>query len=255
MNTKQTKMILIILAVLMTQDLSAVSYDMIIKKSDGTIIRSAVTEIDSMIFLETGTVTDIDGNTYKTVKIGDQWWMAENLRTTRYSDFTEIPNVIDNAAWTELNTGAYCYYDNDSNSYAGTYGALYNWYALNDARNIAPEGWHVPTDAEWTTLVNYLGGVSVAGGKLKEINTLHWNSPNTGATNEAGFAALPGGLRSAWAGTFMEMGNFTFFWSASEKNTTDVWCYYLMYNETYFISSGHSKGFAYSVRCVKDETP
>ena len=152
---------------------------------------------------ETGTVTDIDGNTYQTVKIGDQWWMAENLKVTCYRNGDAIPNITDGTTWASLSTGAYCEYNNDINNVA-TYGRLYNWYAVTDSRNIAPAGWHVPSDAEWKQLEMYLGmSQSEAdatgwrgtdeGGKLKEVGTMHWNSPNTGATNESGFTALPGG--------------------------------------------------------------
>ena len=140
------------------------------------------------------TVTDIDGNVYHTVTIGTQTWMVENLKTTRYRNGEAIPNITDNASWAALITCAYCDYNNiPSNSI--TYGKLYNWYAVNDSRNIAPMGWHVSTDAEWTTLTTFLGGTSIAGGKLKENGTIHWNSPNVGATNETGFSALPGGYR------------------------------------------------------------
>jgi uncharacterized protein (TIGR02145 family) len=142
--------------------------------------------------VETNTVTDIDGNIYHTVTIGTQVWMVENLKTTKYRNGDPIPNVTGNA-WAALTTGAYCWYNNDAATYKATYGALYNWYAVADSRNIAPTGWHVPTDAEWTTLTTFLGGESVAGGKLKETGTNHWTSPNTGATNETGFTALPGG--------------------------------------------------------------
>ena len=136
---------------------------------------------------ETGTVTDADGNTYRTIKIGNQWWMAENLRTTRYRNGDPIPTVTDNFTWGHLLTGACCSYDNDS-SMVFTYGRLYNWHAVSDGRGLAPLGWHVPSDADWGTLVEYLGGSAVAGGKMKEAGTAHWLSPNTGATNESAFS-------------------------------------------------------------------
>jgi len=139
------------------------------------------------------TVTDIDGNVYHTVTIGTQVWMVENLKTTKYRNGDPIPNVTSDAAWCALSTGAYCWYDNDAATYKAKYGALYNWFAVADNRNIAPVGWHVPTDTEWTTLTTFLGGENLAGGKLKETGTSHWRSPNTGATNSSGFTALPAG--------------------------------------------------------------
>jgi len=138
-----------------------------------------------------GTMTDLDGNVYKTVTIGDQTWMAENLRTTTYNDGTAISYAADSAEWINLSTGGYCNYNNTTNEEAiSTYGRLYNNAAVHSGK-LAPTGWHVPTDEEWKTLITYLG--DEAGGKLKETGTTHWNSPNTGATNETGFTALPGG--------------------------------------------------------------
>ncbi|HCN24393.1 MAG TPA: hypothetical protein DIS65_03375, partial [Candidatus Marinimicrobia bacterium] len=144
------------------------------------------------------TVTDIDGNIYEIVQIGDQLWMAENLKVTHYNDGTEIPTGYSDNDWAGLSTGAYAVYgDNESN--ADTYGYLYNWYAVDDDRGVCPASWHVPTDGEYTALSDYLGGTSVAGGKLKECTegscpeSEYWYSPNTGATNESGFTGLPGG--------------------------------------------------------------
>ena len=127
------------------------------------------------------TIEDIDGNIYKTTKIGSQIWMTENLKTTRYNDGTPIPLVTDGTTWGGLTTPAYCYINNDEATYASPYGALYNYYVVADTSslNVCPVGWHVPSDGEWTTLTNYLGGLDVAGSKLKETGTLYWNSPNT----------------------------------------------------------------------------
>lgn len=196
-------------------------------------------------------VTDIDGNTYQTVKIGDQWWMAENLRVTHYRNGEAIPNVTDSTDWTGLSTGAYCFYNNDANN-ATTYGSLYNWYAVIDSRNIAPEGWHVPSDVEWRTLVDYLGGSNVAGGKMKETGTTHWNSPNTGATNESGFSALPGGNRGAQYGYFDDLGNHAYFWSSSEYSSYHGWARALNYNNSEVSLYAGNKHSGFSVRCVKD---
>src|ERR1035437_682216 len=167
-----------------------------------------------------GTMTDQDGNVYKTITIGTQTWMAENLRTIKYRDGTPIPNVTDNTTWTNLTTDAYCNYNNTTSADTiAIYGRLYNWYAATNSHNIAPIGWHVPTEAEWTTLIYYLGGYSVAGGKMKETGTTHWKTPNTGATNESGFTALPSGVRSDWRttpiGKFVNMGYHTIYWSST----------------------------------------
>ena len=197
-----------------------------------------------------GTVTDIDGNLYYTVKIGDQWWMLENLRVTHYRNGDPIPHVTDGVEWEGLSTGAYCDYDNNPANVA-TYGRLYNWYAVDDARNIAPAGWHVPSDAEYQTLENYLGGFSIAGGKMKETGTTHWDPPNTGATNESGFSVLPGGYRSL-SGPFTGMGGCATFWSSTEFGCFHAWGLSLHYSSSQvnrFFTSAH---YGHSVRCVRD---
>lgn len=207
-----------------------------------------------------GSPIDSDGNAYRIVTIGTQVWMAENLKTTKYNDGTAIPNVTDNATWGGLSTGAYCDYNNNSSN-STTYGKLYNWYAVdnnastkmasNGGRNICPVGWHVPNDAEWTTLITYLGGESAAGGKLKESGTTHWTTPNFGATNETGFTALPGGYRN-WDGwSFSEMGTSGRWWSSSPNFTNAD--FVVMYN---FDSSCKiylaMRTFGFSVRCIRD---
>jgi uncharacterized protein (TIGR02145 family) len=151
------------------------------------------------------TVTDIDGNHYHKVTINTQVWMVENLNVTHYRNGDPIPNVTSDPTWMTLTTGAYCNYNNDLNN-AATYGRLYNWYAVNDSRKIAPAGWHVPSGAEFTTLQLNYGGANVAGGPLKESGTVHWNSPNDGATNSNGFTALPGGRRGVSLGTIYLSG-------------------------------------------------
>lgn len=198
----------------------------------------------------TGTVMDIDGNVYQTIKIGNQWWMAENLKAIRYRNGEALPNVTGNSNWDNLSTGAYCNYDNNI-TYVETYGRLYNGYAVNDSRNIAPVGWHIPSDAEWQILVDFLGGTSVAGGKLKEADTTHWNSPNTDATNESGFSALPGGWR-VHSGGFTNIGLVASFWSSKEDNSNSLWSLHL-YN--FQSDVGHMdfiKRNGFSVRCIKD---
>ncbi len=200
--------------------------------------------------LETGTMTGNDGKSYRTVKIGGQWWMAENLRETKYRNGNAIPKVTDNAVWSGLSTGAHCAYSNNETT-ANTYGYLYNWYALNDGRYIAPSGWHVATDAEWTTLVTYLGGQSVAGGPMKERGTTHWSSPNTGATNGSGFTCLPGGSRLS-SGSFANLGYYAYFWSSSESGTSYAWRVYLFFESSEASRTSFSKKYGYSVRLVRD---
>ena len=196
------------------------------------------------------TITDIDGNVYKTVKIGTQVWMAENLKVTHYRNGDPILNITDNTQWDSLTTGAYCNYNNDPNN-AITYGRLYNWYAVTDSRNLAPIGWRVPTDAEWQTLINYLGGDDVAGGKIKEAGTTHWSSPNTGATNESGFTALPGGAR-ADSGSFDLLGSNATFWSSTETNSNYAWYRRLTYNGASVDRDIGDKRHGVSVRLVRD---
>jgi len=192
------------------------------------------------------TVTDIDGNVYKTIQIGAQIWMAENLKTTKYRNGDPISNVTVDAAWTALDTGAYCWYNNDAITYKATYGAIYNWYTVNDSRNIAPTGWHVPSHAEWTVLTTYLGGESVAGGMLAETGISHWSSPNLNATNSSGFTALPSGLRGN-NGSFYDVGGW---WSSTEFTWSDAWYRYL--GGRYIYKDGTNKGDGLSVRCIKD---
>jgi uncharacterized protein (TIGR02145 family) len=193
------------------------------------------------------------------VTIGNQKWTDKNLDVSTYRDGTVIPKV-DDATWSTLTTGAYCYYKNDSTTYAAIYGKLYNWYAVvgihdNDAntpnKTLAPEGWHVPTDGEWTTLTDTLGGVSVAGGKMKEAGLAHWASPNTGATNESGIAGLPGGYRKV-NGTFYSIGQYCGWWSSAQRDNTVAW-FRALSNSSGSVSSYYiNKGSGYSVRCLRD---
>lgn len=197
-----------------------------------------------------GTLTDIDGNVYHFVTIGTQTWMVESLKTTRYRDGTTIPNVADVAQWSNLQTGAYCDY-NTTSTFSNTYGRLYNWYAMSNSHNIAPAGWHVPTDAEWTTLTNYLNGENVAGGKLKEPGTTHWSSPNTSATNESGFTAIPGGFRD-YDGTFYNVGSHNYWWSISEYTASTAWYRNVYYANSIVYRRNYSKNAGFSVRCLRD---
>ena len=199
-------------------------------------------------------IIDGEGNTYKTVYIGSQQWMAENLKVSKYSDGTTIPNIIDNTQWQNNISGAWSYYDNDAANNA-KYGKLYNGYAVskttNGNKNVCPTGWHVPTDAEWTVLIDYLGGQFVAGGKLKEVGTINWYSPNTGATNMSLFTGLPGGFRS-YGGSYMYMGNYGFWWSSSEFGTDVAWNRNLFNGGGFVVSGNSSETDGLSVRCLKD---
>lgn len=206
-------------------------------------------------------VTDIDGNVYQTVTIGSQVWMAENLRVTHYRNGDPIPNVTNGTTWAGLTTGAYCNYENDSAN-VETYGRLYNWYAVDDSRGLAPVGWHVPTDEEWKQLEMFLGMSQAEadadgfrgtdeGGKLKETGTVHWLIPNTGATNESGFTALPGGDCNS-SGNFSSIGERAHFWSVTEYNSGSSWPRYLRYFTSDINRFPYSKRSGFSVRCVKD---
>ena len=199
-------------------------------------------------------ITDAEGNTYKTVTIGTQTWMAENLKVSKYSDGTTISNITVNTQWSNLTTGAWSYYKNDVANNA-KYGKLYNWYAVskttNGNKNVCPTGWHVPTDAEWTVLTDYLGGASVAGGKMKEVGTTSWNSPNTNATNTSLFSALPGGYLDN-IGYCSEIGNKSFWWSSTEVNTDDAWYSTLFYYDGLAERLYFTKKIGLSVRCLRD---
>ena len=199
--------------------------------------------------VETITVTDYDGNVYKTVLLGDQYWMAENLKTTRYNNGTAIPLVTDNASWFYLKTPGYCWYNNDEAAYKATNGALYNWYTVNTG-NLCPTGWHVPTDVEWKTLATAMGDYLIAGGKLKETGTTHWTSPNTGATNESGFTALPAGARSG--GTFAYIGSVGSWWVSNEYSSVSGWCRDIDHDDTILSRYVSPKVIGLSVRCLRD---
>ncbi len=218
-----------------------------------------------------GNAIDIDGNVYPTVKIGSQEWMAKNLKATHYCNGDAIPNVSDDNSWDGLTTGAYCWYDNNEITYKPLYGALYNGYAVGDSRNICPNGWHVPTDAEFTTLANSLGGENVAGAKMK--SDLGWTLPNDSATNISSFSALPGGKRYYWYinkssdpkaerlplstggainqsdaplyASFCCIGDEGYWWTTSSCRRL------VYYNVTLSYGSNWSRQ-GYSVRCVKD---
>ena len=212
------------------------------------------TAYGNLIRFRTGEFTDMDGNVYRTIKIGDQTWMLENLRTTKYNDGTPIPNVTDNAEWSILNSPAYCWSNNDEESFKNPFGALYNWHAVNSGK-LCPEGWHIPTQDEWYTQYYYWSGdLTEAGAKLKESGTEHWKDPNTGADNESGFTALPGIFRSSLNGQFGSPGNFGYYWSADEINigADSAWSQYMAFNSIEVLVRAIPKGTGIYVRCIKD---
>jgi uncharacterized protein (TIGR02145 family) len=199
-------------------------------------------------------VLDVDGNTYKTVKIGTQVWMAENLKTSKYSDGSTIPKITDDTEWQNNTTGAWAYFNNDATNNV-KYGKLYNWYAVsktsNGNKNVCPTGWHVPTDIEWMVLKGYLGGHFIAGGKLKEVGTTSWYSPNKDATNVSLFTGLPCGSRSK-LGFYGGIGSDGFWWSSSENSTSDAWFSNLYYDGGDASWDYSDKGYGFSVRCLRD---
>lgn len=196
-------------------------------------------------------VTDIDGNVYHIDTIGSQIWMRENLKTTHYNNGINILNVTDDFVWAALTTAAYCNYKNEVNN-TPIYGNLYNWYAVNTGI-LCPIGWHVPTDAEWQTLINYLGGDSIAGGKLKEAGLDHWNYPNYNATNETGFTALPGGSRGM-NGIFCNINSNGFWWSYSTFNLVQnsAWGTGMISHTGSSFHGVYDFQYGYSIRCIKD---
>lgn len=198
---------------------------------------------------ETGTISDIDGNSYPTIGIGSQVWMAENLKTTKLNDGSSIPMVADSSEWIHLATPGYCWY-NDSSNYQTTYGALYNGFAVQ-TNKLCPTGWHVPTWYNWDILVVDLGGENT-GSKLKEAGTSHWQSPNNDATNATGFTALPGGFR--FSGKFDYLGKRGAWWTSTElqEDPTSLYIVWMRYDDVTLTPSTSYKENGLSVRCVKD---
>jgi uncharacterized protein (TIGR02145 family) len=203
-----------------------------------------------------GSVTDQEGNTYKTIQIGDQTWMAENLRTTKYNDGIAIPNVTDVESLKTLTTGAYINVNNrvETDSIL-LYGRLYNFFAVYTGK-LAPAGWHVATYADWTKLITYLGGENLAGGKVKETGIIHWKADNTGATNESGFTAIPAGYCTPIAYTgqknFESIFMGAYFWQKDNYGSQTAASVYLFYNTEKMMKSTAMKYSGLSVRCVKD---
>lgn len=210
--------------------------------SDSTIIYFETTSAD--------TVFDIDGNTYTTVIIGSQVWLAENLKVTRCRNGHELPYVSNDTAWSAWPGGAYCWCNDDSTN-KELYGALYNFAAVIDSCGLCPKGWHVPTESEWLRLIAFLGGDEVAGGKLKEKGTAYWNYPNIGATDECGFRGRPGGGRGRISGSG-DIGEFATWWSSTPYDSTYAWHYGLYRNSAKMRFNPGHRASGFSVRCVKD---
>lgn len=191
-------------------------------------------------------LSDIDGNVYDTVVIGTQVWMAENLSTTKLNDGTEIPLVESDTAWSNLRSPGYCWYGNYEAFFSlNHFGALYNFYTVKSGK-ICPVGWHVPSTDEWYTLITFLGN-DMAGGKIKEAGTLNWLGPNTGATNESGFDALPGGFRNTYYKNFQRFRISGHFWHSNIPDAMRV-----TYQTTDVIHGSMGQNDGLSVRCIKD---
>lgn len=217
--------------------------------SDGSFTTTALRGFNTTFNpgLVYGTVADIDGNTYKTIPIGEQTWMAENLKTTKLNDGTPVSYLPVATLWYNSKAPGYCWYNSDSLGY----GALYNWHAASSDK-ICPAGWHVATDTEWNTLVTYLGGESSSGIKLKETGTAHWSVPNSGTTNESGFSALPGGYRAS-TGIYNSIKQKGYWWSSTASSETDGFYRSMGYNYNYVDRTAANKATGFSIRCVMDK--
>ena len=229
---------------------------LVVMKAGQVVYKRAVTEVDSIIFKPTiPTFTDISGNIYPAITIGTQTWMGANLRVEKYNDGTPIPLVTDNIVWANNYTNKtklpmMAWYNNDKVTHtANKNGALYNFYAV-DTKKLCPTGWHVPTDAEWTTLTTYFGGANDEGLKLK--STSGWSDQNGKSTNEVNFTALPGGVRYNHNGEFGEVGSYGTWWSASANDTNGVWARFMVGPGDSVYSLLSSQGSGLSVRCLKD---
>jgi uncharacterized protein (TIGR02145 family) len=227
-----------------------------------TLIFTTLPDINPILFnpvLTYGLVSDIDGNIYKTIQIGTQTWMAENLKTTKYSDGIAIPLVAGGSyLWWTLTTPGYCWYNNDEPTFKSVYGSLYNWYAVNTGL-LCPSGWHVPSDQEWTLLTDFLGGESIAAGKIRETGITHWISPNEGTTNESGFTALPGGYRDSNGDTpsnpvalFWSNTMAGYWWTSTPDNNLFSFSRDISSGGTLVSKRSFSVRAGFSVRCLKD---
>ena len=218
------------------------------EKEDDTDSVDGTTDYSSIKYGEGA--TDIDGNTYQSVTIGTQEWMSENLKTSKYSDGTSIPNITDDTEWSNDTIGACSHYDNDSSQYESTYGKLYNWYAVETGK-LCPTGWHVPTDAEWTVLTDYLGTNGHSGAEGTALKATSGWSSNRNGTDAYGWNGLPGGGCSP-NGSFHDIGNDGYWWSSSENETSSAWCNDFFGSEQSVIKNENSKKYGNSVRCLRD---
>lgn len=197
-------------------------------------------------------ITDYDGNVYDTVQIGTLVWLKPNLKTTHYSNGVSIPLVSDSIMWAHTWTGARCYYQNDSAAYDTVYGTLYNYFAVKDTNHICPAGWHVSTNEDWETTEAALGGMYVAGGKMKEAGTQHWLSPNEGATNSSGFTGLPGGCRDYATDAYRYILENGCWWTSTPYTSSTAWTTYMWYMFAGVDHNPINNKYALSIRCVKD---
>jgi uncharacterized protein (TIGR02145 family) len=216
------------------------------KKDDATKKQSTQ---DGETIITTDPITDIDGNIYKTIQIGNQLWMASNLNVSHYKNGESLPNISDKTVWDTLSTGAYCYYSNQD-SYSSIYGKLYNFYTVVDERNICPDGWHVPSDAEWTTLIDFLGD-SIAGPKLMDTNSNLWVATIITTKQNTGFNALPAGFRF-FNNQFSGMGYSAFFWSSTDRSYNTAWFRLVKSDAENVVRDFAHHNLGYSVRCLKD---
>lgn len=197
-------------------------------------------------------VADFDGHLYDTIHIGTLVWLTPNLRTTHYSNGVPVPMITDSVLWAHTNSGARCYYDNDSAMYDSVYGALYNYFVITDTNKICPTGWRVPTNNEWLATEVDVGGLDIAGGEMKEAGTAHWMSPNVGATNHSGFTGLPGGAMDPYTSTYTWLRENGLWWTATSYSGSMAWSTYMWYMSTSVDHNPVSKKAGMSIRCVQD---
>jgi uncharacterized protein (TIGR02145 family) len=263
-NKKMKKVIYTILSITM---LTACKKET--TQANNNISTTNNTSVSNIDFSSVGTpigkfgngITDIDGNKYKTVVLGNQEWMAENLKTTKYNDGSIIPLTIDTIQWVNKVVGAYCNYANND-SIGNIYGKLYNWYTIN-TKKVCPTGWHVPDDYEWSTLISYLGGEKIDVGILRETGNTHWAAPNnytTTSSNQSLFTALPGGLRFGdikteipikYSSLYLEYHGY--WWSSTENQDNYTKASYITIdNNNYYRKDIFLKKGGMSIRCIKD---
>lgn len=198
-----------------------------------------------------GGIVDCDGNIYTSVIIGTQEWLVENFKSTCYADGSPITNITNGPLWVADATGAYCWYNNLI-AYKTNWGALYNWYAVNNSAGLALIGWRIPTDADWTVLTTFLGGLGVAGGKLKVIDVAYWSNPNTGATDQYGFRKQGDGLRDENTGAFTATKSYGYCWSATEYDANRAYARAWSYNNDDVLRAYYDKNVGFAVRCMRD---